>query len=367
MAILYVAAEESDHQEHPKGGLSIATDPARYNPTYARTALEIAYPGPVLPSYAGPSLRRQFETPPFTTMQPNLWMHFRFWASAFGQGSISLVGVNTDAGRVIEVRLKNANADATGPASVEIWKAWYLNGVDRLSNGQRIAKSTAVTVPAGTLVTVDIDLRQGPSGRVRVFVNNQIASEYFGPVGVYDDAPSTTGFEYVTLENYDGGDGSGTTRCFSEFVLATTDTRGLTGVKTMQPTGAGYLNQWSGSWSDISAVAISDASKVRTGTSGQISSYAVADVPAGTMNGKIVALVPSVRVTQPQSAANFNLGLRTASNNYHTAAASAFYPLDDTMAEYGTVQKVYQTSPATNGFWTVTAANSVELTITADA
>jgi hypothetical protein len=215
------------------------------------------------------------------------------------------------------------------------------------ASGTVTTLSTSVgAMPNGACTRLDVFVNYGTSGEVSVYAGGLLVASYSGNVVTN----SATGLDSVLLKAYSGYSGSGS--CYwSEVAAADADTRAISGIMTLVPTGAGNSSSWSGSYGNINETVL-DSNNINSGTANQVSQFTI--TPTGTIaSGSAVgAVVVSARghigSSGPQ---NLQASVRTSSTDYF----SSNLPV---AAAYKALQAYWLTNPNTSAAWSAADLNA---------
>lgn len=127
-------------------------------------------------------------------------------------------------------------------------------------------------------------------------------------------------------------------------------------VKTIRASGLGTYSQWSGTYTDVNEVVVSDATYNQATSNGLMQSYAMGDItlPAGFVIG---GLRQCIRVKNDGATSPLNVDslLRTAATDYTSAN------LPGVGVAFGPTGFRYDVNPDTSVAWTQAGINAVEL------
>jgi hypothetical protein len=132
---------------------------------------------------------------------------------------------------------------------------------------------------------------------------------------------------------------------WSECVVASGDTRDVN-LFTSYATGEGSLDQWTGTYTNVSEIVVNDENFDTTSTSGAVQRYEMLPLSAG--NYSIVGVVTNLRATQGGGELTHIALQQKIGSGTYTASAVDF------PTSYGAVQFIQMESPATSAAWAQT-------------
>jgi hypothetical protein len=175
----------------------------------------------------------------------------------------------------------------------------------------------------------------GASATVDIYVNGSLALTYTGDVTV----AGMTNFDQVGLEGW----GPYNWSLNSEIIAADEDTRTFSLV-TMPLNGAGTVDQWTGVYSDINQVTLSDASPNYTNVVDQDQQYNVGAIPPG--NFSVKAMKISARVSRTSDSTPTKIALEY--KNGSTTVAGSDKSVTNS---WDTIESLDAVDPTTSAPW----------------
>ena len=141
----------------------------------------------------------------------------------------------------------------------------------------------------------------------------------------------------------------------SEVIVSTSDTRALS-LATMAPSGAGTVNQWTGTYSNISPNSYNDTVFITDNTSSDVFESTVNAIPSGNFGVPLVKI--GARGAQAASGlTSISVGVKTnGSTNAPAAVAQS--------TTFGETETYYSTNPVTSTNWVTTDLSSLQLNFT---
>lgn len=213
----------------------------------------------------------------------------------------------------------------------------------------QLAAETGNSLTINTLMKFDVQLvNYGATAVVNVFLNAVLLLTFSGDVTVL----SNTSLDQVVIPGANGSFIS----AFSEVIVADEDTRGFPGLMTLALTGAGTTDNWSGLFSTINQVALSDTTPNFSNTAAQDQQFNVTDLTSGTFvikAVKITARAAKAAGTATQIKLGYNSGGTVAFNGSNLAITTA----------YATYEQLDATNPITGVAWVQTDMNALQLDV----
>jgi len=340
MTTIYDAYGEDGDFTYLNGGVGAGiivtgTGPS-FRSAYARCSIQVLNAGSVTTIAAEVAARRIWPSGPRSTF----WTGCRLWLDSQAAYQTPVLWGLTDVNGVLRLALVSTNGNnfAAGPY------AFYK--IDAAGN-QTLLLTTSSGFSASPAIPdkFDASVSYSTSGSVRLFINGNLVGSYSGDVTT-DGLAALAGTYHGTY----GTSGSGTRiAAWSELVVSDTDTRNVS-VSTSVATGSGTLDQWTGTASNVNALAVNDAIYDTTTTAGAKQLYTQGTIAVGS--DTILATVSSIRATQGTgSLAHVALVQSIAGTQY--ASASAALP-----AVFGPVQFIQPTNPATGAAWLASDLNA---------
>ena len=194
-----------------------------------------------------------------------------------------------------------------------------------------------------SLHSLDLYINYGTSGEVTLYCNGVSVADYVGNVAT----DSATQLNQVMFSTEYSGAGGGVTY-WSEFIVATTNTRGMRLV-TMAPVANGNADTFdTGGVSNVNEVTNTIGTVNASGTASEIQEYTVSPTfPTGSWNVTDVWVnaLAQVDTTGPQ---HLQAMVRTGSTDYTSSN------LSPPQSVWGTVGIDWTTNPNTGVAWTTT-------------
>lgn len=208
--------------------------------------------------------------------------------------------------------------------------------------------TSAILLSVGAISKIDLSIASyGSSATVTVYINGSTAITYSGSVAV----SGVTALDTVLF----GGDNGGVNLEFSEFIVATTDTRSVQGLVTMAPNGNGTTQSWTNpADTNFNPAAINDANSTYTNTTGQDEQATLIDLPAGNFSVPMVKIAARALATTGAASTNLKLGV----NNGGTVAVGSSHALTTAFSTY---EDYFTTDPTTGSAWTQAEMNGLQL------
>jgi len=212
-----------------------------------------------------------------------------------------------------------------------------------------LATSSSLVFGADTTVKkVDFHVSgYGATATVNVYIAGVLAVTYTGDVTV----TGMTNFDSVYISRQHN---LGIFQC-SEIAVSSTDTRNMIGLKTLAPTADGTTTDWTGDYSAVDEITISDADVDYSDTNAQDQEFAISDLPAGTFT--IPACKIAVRTTKSEDASIGNIALGWLSG---TVAVGSNQALTTAWATYEELDTV---NPVTSNPWLQSEMNDLQINL----
>lgn len=331
MSILWCGGEDIDF---PNGtAVTVDTNATRFRAGYARCSL-YTFTDSVCRStpFAGGGVT-------------SCWLSFRV---TYGQSGTTPVPIHS-----------------IGLGSSGTTKGLFL-GVANVSNSLNLALSkwdgttytelkaeTGSSISTGVIHRIDMQLiNYGATATVNAYVDGGLILTYTGDVTL----AGVSNFDCVTLASHSVNAGS-VFWYLSEIIVADEDTRGFVGLALMAPTGVGTTDQWTGVYSTINGITLSDASPVYTNTVAQDEQFNVTDIPTGTFTIKAVKITARSAVSSPTpTATKISLGYNSGGT---VAVGSAFTP---TVA-FAPLEQINATNPVTGNPFVQSEMNALQINL----
>lgn len=214
-----------------------------------------------------------------------------------------------------------------------------------------ILDSTGTIFTASTTYKMDMQLSNyGVSSTIKVYSNGGLVLTFNGDSSI----SGVTEFDCPII----GGRGDiGVSTYISEIIVSDEDTR-LMSLKTLVPNAAGDLNEWSGLYTAIDEVTLSDADVIYTATRGDDFQANLTGMPAGTFKVKGVKAV--VRAADSSEILGLKVGIKTNSaihlEDAHTLEAS-----------WNILEKMFQNNPETATAFTSGEIDALQLALRCDS
>jgi hypothetical protein len=132
---------------------------------------------------------------------------------------------------------------------------------------------------------------------------------------------------------------------WSECAVCDSDTRSISGIMTLVPTGAGNSSAWAGTYADVDEAAMGTDS-ISSATANQLSQFTVTPTSAISSGAALSAVAVNFRAHRgslgPQ---NIQANVRTGGTDYNSASLSGFGLAMKSM------QNIWTTNPNTGGTW----------------
>jgi hypothetical protein len=200
-----------------------------------------------------------------------------------------------------------------------------------------LVTSAAGTIPASTLVPLDLFVNYGTSGQCQLWVNGVNVADTGTSVNVTTD--SATALAQVAFASL-------STSCgWSECIVQDTSTLGL-GLLTLPTVAAGNTQSWTpNTVADVNPTAINDSNFVAATAASSLSEWTVSmTLPSGTWT--IEAVVQTARVsvgaTGPQ---HFEWLVRTSDGSDHVTGSVA------PTTSFANYSNIWMTNPHTSAAW----------------
>ena len=176
--------------------------------------------------------------------------------------------------------------DSVAPTKLALCKS---NGVTTT----QLAAEPGNSLTLQTLYRLDVEvINYGVAATVNVYLDGALAFTFNGDVSLAGMANFDSVFltDAIGVSNHTGVS-------FSEIIVADEDVRGFPGLVTLAPSAQGTTDQWTGLWSDVNGIAISDASPNYTNLSAQDQQFALTALPAGVFVVKAVKIAARAAIS----------------------------------------------------------------------
>ncbi len=271
----------------------------------------------------------------------DFWTSFDyFFSSNFGFSAPAQPAiVLTNAGQGF-LRLLTVN-----PGSLQL--QWSSNGSAWTNIGSSFAFTGAVRYRVGLYIKLNA------SGTYEFYVDGSLKASFSGDTTVH--AAACTGGQ---LSSRGVGTDSDNTCMFSQVVVSPEDNRSKK-VGTINLSGAGTANAWTGAYSDINGSAVpADSTLLTTTGNNNVATFTITDNWSGAYLGYTVDEVAlSCRAERSAGGGpqNLQLAIRRASTNYFSASVSGL----DTI--FKPFQAVWTTDPSTSAAWAKAGIDAAEI------
>lgn len=263
--ILFAGGEDIDVAVF--GTVTVDTTASHFRSGYARAALSIS-------GVAGDPNFNRAQLPVFAS-QSTVWLHAEtFTTNGTVNGDQLAAAYGSDGVRRLIIR-------GTGGANQV--KISTRNTAGTITD---LVTCTAGVYPlTNSLAKVDWFINYAVMGSTILYVNGVNVCSFTGDV-------TTNGV--TALNQFELGGLSGTVMEWSEFIIATTDTRDMN-LLTCAPQANGNTMAWTGSFSNVNPTTINDTSSISTSSNAQIAEFTCPSPPAGAFT--VPAVSQSVRMT----------------------------------------------------------------------
>lgn len=210
------------------------------------------------------------------------------------------------------------------------------------ANANTTLATASVNVSANTLLKLDVYVDYDVAGTVNVYQDGTLILSYSGDVTT-DAATTLNGF---VLGNYGAG-----SQYWSEAIVATIDTRGLSCI-TMAPAANGNTFGWSNSYANVDEVTLDDSDLITAGAADLVAQTTV--TTTGLVgNPAVLAVCVSARGQKGSTGpANLQLNVRTGAADYFSANKA----LPTSPAR---LSNIWEQNPGTVADWTIADLSAV--------
>jgi hypothetical protein len=213
-----------------------------------------------------------------------------------------------------------------------------------------LASNATVFYPGNSNIQGRFDVQlvsYGATATVNVYFNAALIITFTGNVTV----SGVTQLNCVGLNGF-----SGNSRGFSEFIVATDDTRTRAGLLTGALTGAGTTDAWTGLFSNINGTSFSDANPINSNVAAQDEQFNITDAPAILYSVDAVKIAARMAVSSTPTATQIKLG-------YNSAGTVAFGTGSTKTpgAVYSTQAQLDLINPVTGVAFTSSEINALQL------
>lgn len=214
-----------------------------------------------------------------------------------------------------------------------------------------LATASSVVIPIGPTNVMDLQLINfGATGTLNLYVNGTLNLTFTGNLTM----SGVSSFDSVFFTG-SSSIGSDQVPYFSEFIVASDDTRGLNGLLTMAPNGNGTTQNWSNpAFTNFNPTSINDANSTFTNTTAQDEQATLIDLPAGTFSIKAVKIAARASATSGSTATGVKLGV----NNAGTIGVGSAHTL---AVVFATVEDLFTTDPTTGIAFAPADMNGLQL------
>lgn len=205
--------------------------------------------------------------------------------------------------------------------------------------------STASPGLSGGIQKLDVQIvNYGSSATVNIFINGALILTYSGNIAI----SGITGFDTVLI-------GWGFDMEFSEFIVASADTRSVQGLVTLAPNGNGTTQNWSNpAYTNFNPTTINDANSTFVNTTGQDEQATLSDLPSGNFSVPMVKIASRAMASSGSASTNLQQGVKNGS----TVAVGSSHALTTAFSTY---EDYFTTDPTTSNPWLVTDINGLQL------
>ena len=230
---------------------------------------------------------------------------------------------------------------------------WTTDGVAR----NELASEVGTSLGEFELYRLDMQvIDYGPTGTVNVYLDGVLVITFTGDIRVgtltaFDSVVFS--FSFNGVSNYPGS-------YFSEIMVADEDTRPFS-LQTLAPAGPGTVSNWLGSWSDISEIAMDDATEVGTNNSAA-QDWQCTLLPLVAGNPTVRAVMIAARSASPLASVATKVGLGVnAGGTVNPGVAQS------PGAAWVTLERLMPLNPVTGLPWTVADMGSLQLNLRSGA
>ena len=201
-------------------------------------------------------------------------------------------------------------------------------------------------VATGAVTKFDVHVNYATNGFITVYFDGDILANYSGDVTT-DGATTITG---VDMGSWSAAPASVSYTSWSEIIWDTTDTRSM-GLVTVYPTATGNLDQWTGTFGDVTQIINNDLSFNSAGASNLVQLYNNNSLPAGEFS--IVDFTSTARAISSGVPATYDFELVTHAVTYDS-------PVQTPGGVLGLQWYTWATNPNTSLPWTIAEANVLQ-------
>ena len=214
------------------------------------------------------------------------------------------------------------------------------------STATTLATESGNSLAANALRKFDMQISNyGATSVINVYVAGVLALSFSGDSSIsgVSDLDCVVSYKPNNSDYY----------ALSEVVLADSDTRSLR-VQTMAPTGAGTTDNWTGAYTDVNEVTLSDATNVSTNSTGQDEQFNVTDLQSGTFAVLAVRFAARAALGVGSTPTGLKLGFNSGGS---VAVGGALTP----GSSYGLLEQVFSTNPVTSAAWAQSDMNGLQM------
>jgi hypothetical protein len=321
MAVIWCGGEDSDFT----GSFTVDTNTSHFRSTFARCA--------IVPTGTTMALSNTFAP------VSSFWLSFRlFGGLQVGNGLIGMIQASSGKGLFMV-----QNTD-TNTGNIGIYK--YDGTTFTL-----LAKESGATFGnPSNLARIDIQVSNwGASTNVVLYANGVSKITWTGDLSF---AGAVTGINCLQLN------GTSQPQAFliSEIILATEDTRAWPGLQNLALTGAGTTDQWTGVYSTINQVTLSDTTPNYTNTAGQDQQFNITDLISGVFLIKAVKVTARAAVSASPTPTKIAIG-------YNSGGTVAVGPAQTVATAYAPIEQLDAINPVTGLAWAQSDMNALQLNL----
>jgi hypothetical protein len=277
-----------------------------------------------------------------TTPFSSAWVSMQMYNTGWGTHSAVFLGLgifNSATGSWIGI-----GNDASTANKINIVK-W--NGTTKT----RLAAETIASLSTSVLFKIDFELiNYGVNGTFRVYVNGTLAVEYTGDISSNGD---------TTLDSVNclcESSANGPRLNISEVIIADEDTR-LLSLKTLAPNAAGDINEWTGAYTAIDEVTLSDADVIHTDQFDKDFQCNLTGMPTGDFIVK--AVKTSTRAADGIGGIGLKSGIKTNATEHEPGVhLGSTVELD---GSWQLIERLYQQNPITSNRFTPAEIDALQL------
>jgi hypothetical protein len=326
MTILWAGGEDIDFI----GTFTLTTNAGHFRPDYARHAIDLTSGG-------GRYLRSANPVDPFSSA----WLSAQVRLSSMNSSTTSQIGIgfyNSSTGSWIGI---GNDASVAGKINIVKW-----NGTTRT----RLAAESGTSILNTNFYKIDLQvIDYGANGTLKVYINRVLAVEYTGDISSNSD--TTLDSIYFTSTSATGFGASS-----SEIIVADEDTR-LVSLKTLAPDAAGDINEWTGDYTAIDEVTLSDADVIHTDQFDKNFQCNLTGMPTGDFIVK--AVKTSTRAADGIGGIGLKSGIKTNAAEHEPGVhLGSTVELD---GSWQLIEELYQQNPITSNRFTPAEIDALQL------